>query len=191
MLLIILVFAHILAAIDPSKNALALHLAVYPLAVVNAPVSPRVLADPVQVVVDELALKTTLVGPDELALATLFALFVFSCVHRAIRPLFDSLPVLLVVLPLSLVPVPVEMLVDAVPVRLVILPHALVHVSFGVDEAAVTILATVPPVSVVPATVCPYLHPASAGHLKLTVPLSLIDVSITYIAEMAHDKRMN
>ena len=122
-----------------------MHFIAKPFALIISAIGPGVLADALDVVVAELADVAGPVVPVELTMSMLSSVDVGTFVACLIRPSFDTVAVLLVILPAALVHGTVIMHVLALAISLVVEPLALVNVAIRVDQPADTVgLATLP-----------------------------------------------
>jgi hypothetical protein len=106
MLFIVPVFTHIHLRVvsRPSEYSLAMHLIVFPFALVDAAIRPEVPADALDIVVSKLSLILRVVGPSEKPrLSVLLPGYVRTAVLGTVGPSLNAVPVLLVCDPLTLV----------------------------------------------------------------------------------------
>ena len=135
--LIHIVVTFISLAIRIRKHSVAVHLVIFPAAVVHTSVLPPVLSCAVHVVLFEIALVGISTGPSESTRALLCTISVGSFKLRAIRPVFEPLSVLLVIFPETSVITTIAVQVVAKAMSFVILELALIDVSFYMDQAAI------------------------------------------------------
>jgi hypothetical protein len=130
----------------------------------------------VDLVIEELAFVITFVYKFQNSLACFGAVFVLALVHLSIRPLLDSVTVLLVVFPVTDILCSIFMRVSSLATRFIIQPLSFVDVTVRVVQSALAIGLVVLPLSNVIRTVSPYLN-AKTFSFSLH-PLSLIRNSI-------------
>ena len=106
-----------------------------------------------------------------------FSVEVVSFVLGAIWPLFDSLSVLLILVPLTNVGGTICVLVGAVAVSFVVQPLALVNVSVGMDQGSVAVRLVSLPLAIILGSVLPHLLPVAVLHS--IEELSRVDSSVT------------
>jgi hypothetical protein len=153
------------------------HLIVFPLALVLAPVSPHVDTLAVDVVIVELSNEHGGVRPLKRTAAVLLAVLVVALVAGAIGPSLHAVAVLLVLHPLAGVLGAVHMNVRALPVRLVVEPLAFVDVAIAMDEATLSVRHVIGPVPLIFGAVLPDLQAAAVAQAVFG-PLALVDSAI-------------
>ena len=100
-----------------------------------------------------------------------------SCKFRTIRPVFDSISVLLVMAPVADVPGTVDVQVRSRSMRLVVEPAAFVHAAIVVNETTMAIRPVHVPIALVLGPVFPSLDTATMSLPKF-VPLALVESAI-------------
>ena len=98
------------------------------------------------------------IGKSEGTLAIFLAIFIAAIVPGAIRPCFDTLPMLLVLEPVADISGSIGVPVSTMSVSLIIEPHSLIDVTNGVDQCAHSISLVVLPHAFIPGGVWPNLH---------------------------------
>ena len=106
---------------------------------VKLTVFPVIFARPLDLIVGEVAFVIGTVCETKDAFAVFLSVLVLTLVLSAIRPGFNSPPVLLVFVPLAHVLGPVVVCVCALAMRLIIDPFALIHVPVRVFQSSVPI----------------------------------------------------
>jgi len=134
MLVVVSIFAHVLAPVWPGEHPYAVHLIVRPSTLEDALVSPSVCALSADLIVVELANIAASVSPVELTIAVLFPVHKLALKHCAIWPLLPTKTVLIVSVELSDVPTPISMLVDALSACLTFSPDAVVAIAIRVNQ---------------------------------------------------------
>jgi hypothetical protein len=166
--------AHVLAAIWKFKLALALHVIIFPGALVSPAVWPLIYTLTVDVVLLEFSGVLGAVRPLEGTDSLLFPVNILPNIIRIIWPGFLPTPVLFVVLPFPVVACSVAEVKDAKVARLIVLPVPLVNVTVAVDQSSRSIGLVVLPEAGVLASVFPELG-SPALSLIARVPLAVIN----------------
>jgi hypothetical protein len=112
----------------------------------------------VNLVVEELAFIITFVHKFQYSLACFGAVFVLALVHLSIRPLLDSVTVLLVVFPVADIFCSIFMRVSSLATRFIIQPLSFVDITVCVVQSALSIGLVILPLANVLRTVSPYLN---------------------------------
>ena len=106
-----------------------------------------------------------------------FSVEVMTLVFGSIWPLFDSLSVLLILVPFSDVSGAISMLVGAMAMSFVVQPLALVNVSVSMDQGSVAVRLVSLPLTIILGSVLPHLLPVAVLHS--IEELSRVDSSVT------------
>mmetsp|Transcript_34470 Transcript_34470/g.94893 ORF Transcript_34470/g.94893 Transcript_34470/m.94893 type:complete len:206 (+) Transcript_34470:222-839(+) len=148
-------FANVTRPISPSHRSLPHHVALHPLAHVNAAVGKFESALAVDLVESKLAVVIDVGAGRVHAFAMFHPIQELALVCCAVHILFYAPPNLLVVRPVSLIGTAVDLDVPAVTLRLVVFPFALICVPIGGDEHAVSVRLGVYEISFELAPICP------------------------------------
>ena len=173
LLLIVVVLALVAAAIMPREDTLPVHFVVGPGAAVLAPITPRVNALTFNIVIEEGTRVGGAVRPVKFALPVLLTIFVLALVAGVVGPDLFALAVLLVLKPEAFVSGAVRVVVHTVAVGLVILPLSIIDVAVGVDQSATAVGLVVFPVAFVETPVDPDLN-STAILLIVHVPFAFV-----------------
>jgi hypothetical protein len=117
----------------------------------------------------------------------LLAILVITLVLGAIRPGFNSEPMLLVLAPLTGILSTVHMNICAPAVRFIVEPFSLIDISVRVNESPSAVCHVVLPVAFIFAAVFPDLNSLTMAQTFLR-PLTLVDRSIIELIWLSLDK---
>jgi hypothetical protein len=109
-------------AILPLQMPLPMHFRLQPLARINLAISPPVNSLAADLIVNKLTLVDAAIRDHQGALASLHAISELPFILRAIWPLLNALPVLLMIEPVTIIAGPVRLDADAFTVHLVLDP---------------------------------------------------------------------
>ena len=100
---------------------------------------------------------------------------IFAFESSTVGPSFDSVAVLLVVLPLSSVSGTVRVFVDSLTVKFVVAPLTLVNITVGEDSPTLSVDLIVPPVALKQRTISSDLFSITVTFSSLGIPLALVN----------------
>ena len=126
------------------------------------------------VVVNEVASISALIGPSESTMTMLASLDVLALIRGTIGPSLEALPMLLVLFPVATVLGSVQVAVRAESVSLVILPVAVIDIAIGMDQSALAVGFIVGPVALVHGAIWPDLDTFSLSDVRADEPLALV-----------------
>ena len=93
-----------------------------------------------------------------------FSVEVMTFVFGSVWPLFDSLSVLLILMPFSNVGCPIGMLVGAMTMSFVVQPLTFINVPVSMDQSSVAVRLVSLPLAIILGSVLPHLLPVAVFH---------------------------
>lgn len=118
-----------------------------PLSLVRSPVRPLVIACPMDLVIYKLPCVNAAVCEDQLAFTILLAVSVFTVVFGSIVPLFDTLSIRFVVLPLTSVRLTVLIVVNTISIGFIVIKFAFEDVTIGMFKFSLALYNPIVPLS--------------------------------------------
>ena len=106
-----------------------------------------------------------------------FSVEVMTLVFGSVWPLFDSLSVLLILVPFSDVSSAISMLIGAMAVSFVVQPLTFINVPVSMDQSSVTVRLVSLPLAIILGSVLPHLLPVAVFHS--IEELSCVNGSVT------------
>lgn len=195
-LLPILEVSFISSAISPGLYASPFHVAHSEFSfVILVQVSKVISSKALEVAVHKVTFIVRAVFPVESSLSILLA-FVEIADVRGLRPSrlapsLNTLPMLLVVLPVAFVLGVVYINEDSIAIGLVLLPAALVHISIGVSHSSSPIGFVSLPHSFVLRAIGPKLDAYAIAISIFLVPLPFVEFAITHILVLVNVDTLN
>lgn len=122
------------ATIRVGEYSLAVHLVCEPGTQIFTTITPSVTAVSLDIIVFEVTEVVGAVAPGELSLPLLAPFDILTLVASSIAPCFDTLTVLLIILPLALINRTVEVQIFSFPVGFVVSPFSNIDVTIGMDQ---------------------------------------------------------
>lgn len=122
------------ATIRVGEHSLAVHLVREPGTQIFTTITPSVTAVSLDIIVFEVTEVVGAVAPGELSLPLLAPFDILTLVASSIAPCFDTLTVLLIILPLALINRTVEVQIFSFPVGFVVSPFSNIDVTIGMDQ---------------------------------------------------------
>jgi hypothetical protein len=130
------------------------------------------------VVVNELALISRSICPQESTIAILLSIFVFAFVACPIRPGFLTMTMLLVFFPVAFILRTICVVILAESMGFVIFPFSLIHVTVCMNESTSAVCLIVSPESFIQRPISPDLSALAIPSVAFNVPLTLVPSAV-------------